>query len=141
MGALDQILPALRGVKSRGHGRYMAHCPAHQDRVASLSISEGADGRVLLRCFAGCEVSDVLAAAGKDLADLFPSALDHRLRPLATARLLNATDALRLLRQEAALVAVCASDLARGQVLSDETKSRLMLACGRAAMIAQEAGL
>ena len=141
MGALDQILPALRGVKSRGHGRYMAHCPAHQDRVASLSVAEGADGRVLLRCFAGCEVSAVLGAIGLDLSDLFPHALEHRLKPLATARLLNAMDALRLVRMEAALVAVCASDLARGQALCDKSRSRLMLACGRVAMIAQEAGL
>jgi len=140
MGAIDQILPHLRGVKSRGHGRWMAYCPAHDDRTASLSVAEGADSRVLLRCFAGCEVGDVLAAVGKDLSDLFPSALDHRLRPLATARLLNATDALRLLRQETAFVAVCASDLARGQALCDKSRSRLMLACGRVAMIAQEAG-
>jgi len=141
MSALDKILPQLRGVRSRGHGRWMAHCPAHDDRTASLSVAEGADGRVLLRCFAGCEVSDVLAAAGKDLGDLFPHALEHRLKPLATARLLSANDALRLLRRETALVAVCASDLARGQALCDEVKSRLMLACGRVALLAQEAGL
>ena len=141
MSALDQILPQLRGIKSRGHGRWMALCPAHQDRVASLSISEGADGRVLLRCFGGCEVSDVLAAVGKDFSDLFPNGLGHRLRPLATAKLLGATDALRLLRQEAAMLAIIASDLARGQTLCDKSRSRLMLACGRVAMIAREAGV
>ena len=140
MGALDKILPQLRGVKSRGHGRWMANCPAHRDRTPSLSIGEASDGRALLRCFGGCETGAVLAAIGLDLSDLFPRALEHRLKPLATARLLNATDALRLLRQEAALVAIIASDLARGQTLCDKSRSRLMLACGRVAMIAQEAG-
>jgi len=53
---------------------------------------------------------------------------------------LGATDALRLLRQEAAFVAVCASDLARGQTLCDKSRSRLMLACGRVALLAREAG-
>jgi hypothetical protein len=39
--------------KRNGKG-YMAKCPAHADRRASLSISEGRDGRVLLHCHAGC---------------------------------------------------------------------------------------
>jgi len=141
MSALDKILPQLRGVKSRGHGRWMAHCPAHDDKTASLSLGEASDGRALLRCFGGCETAAVLGAIGLDLSDLFPHALDHRLKPLATAKLLGPTDALRLLRMEMALVAVCASDLARGQALCDEVKSRLMLACGRVALLAQEAGL
>lgn len=53
-----------------GH-RWVAKCPAHKDRSASLSIREGRDGRILLHCFAGCATADVLASAVLTLRDLF----------------------------------------------------------------------
>lgn len=34
--------------------RWMAQCPAHDDRNPSLSITENADGSLILYCFAGC---------------------------------------------------------------------------------------
>ena len=45
--------------------------PAHDDRNASLSISEGTDGTVLLKCHAGCETDEVCRALGIKLRDLF----------------------------------------------------------------------
>lgn len=54
-----------------GRGKWMARCPAHNDRSPSLSIREGEAGRVLARCHAGCETEAVLRAAGLRLADLF----------------------------------------------------------------------
>lgn len=53
-------------------GRWMAKCPAHPDRSPSLSIATGRDGKVLVRCFAGCELSAVLQNAGLTIDDLFP---------------------------------------------------------------------
>ena len=40
----------------------MARCPAHDDREPSLSISDGKDGKVLVRCHAGCDQRDLIAA-------------------------------------------------------------------------------
>lgn len=40
---------------------WMAKCPAHVDRTPSLSIRDS-NGTVLVRCHAGCEQEDVLAA-------------------------------------------------------------------------------
>lgn len=55
-------------LKGRWHGRSgMARCPAHDDRSPSLSISETRDGRILVKCFAGCPqlaVIDALRARG-----------------------------------------------------------------------------
>jgi hypothetical protein len=50
----------LLGARRVGSGRWMAKCPAHSDREASLSIRAGRDGRVLVHCFAACRKEDVL---------------------------------------------------------------------------------
>lgn len=49
------------GARRSGAG-WQARCPAHHDRNPSLSISEGADGRLLLHCFSGCSFEAILAA-------------------------------------------------------------------------------
>ena len=68
MNALD-VLDRLEQVTG-SKGKWMACCPAHQDKSPSLAITE-ADDRVLVYCFAGCETSDVIAAIGLNVADLF----------------------------------------------------------------------
>jgi len=67
----NAILPRLQGVKKSGDG-FSAHCPAHDDGTASLSISEGSDGRTLLKCHAGCSTQAICAKLDLTLADLFP---------------------------------------------------------------------
>ena len=54
-----------------GHGQWTAKCPAHDDRRASLSVSVGEGGRVLLNCHAGCSTEDICAALGLTVKDLF----------------------------------------------------------------------
>ena len=56
----ESIAAAVNGRKV-GSG-WMGRCPAHDDRKPSLSISAGNDGRVLVRCHAGCDQADVIAA-------------------------------------------------------------------------------
>lgn len=52
-----------RAIGGRRSGSfYMACCPAHDDRNPSLAIRDGDDGRVLVRCHAGCAQHDVIAA-------------------------------------------------------------------------------
>jgi len=63
---------AQRREAKRSGDDYMARCPAHDDRNASLSIGEGRDGRVLLKCFAGCSFDQIVSAAGLTTRDLFP---------------------------------------------------------------------
>jgi hypothetical protein len=57
---LEQFRLATRG---RRWGRLRAYCPVHDDNDASLWILVNDDGR-LVKCFAGCGWSDVLAKAG-----------------------------------------------------------------------------
>ena len=57
---VETIAKALKGHKT-GNG-WVACCPAHDDRVPSLAISEAKDGRVLLCCHAGCAQNQVIDA-------------------------------------------------------------------------------
>ena len=70
---LERLLSNLADVSETSAGQWEARCPAHEDRRASLSISSGDDGRVLLHCHAGCTPQAVCEAVGLRLSDLFPS--------------------------------------------------------------------
>jgi putative DNA primase/helicase len=56
----ETIAYALGGRKA-GSG-WTARCPVHEDRIPSLSIRDSNDGKVLVRCHAGCEQEQVIAA-------------------------------------------------------------------------------
>ena len=74
MNAPDFILHLQsRGLSPRKSGTgWQSRCPAHDDHNASLSVSTGADGRILLKCHAGCSAENIVAALGLTLGDLFP---------------------------------------------------------------------
>src|SRR4051812_20189001 len=69
--AVARVLGKLNGVKRSGRN-YIAKCPAHDDSKHSLSIAVGEDGRVLLKCHAGCETDRIVSTLGLRMADLFP---------------------------------------------------------------------
>jgi hypothetical protein len=69
---IRSLLTARECRPRRGASGLEARCPAHEDRRASLSVSEAHDGRALLKCHAGCEVAAILKALGLELRDLFP---------------------------------------------------------------------
>jgi DNA primase len=68
---INAILEYLDKVKG-SNGRYQACCPAHDDKSPSLAISESPDGKVLLKCFAGCTADEIVGSIGMELKDLFP---------------------------------------------------------------------
>jgi hypothetical protein len=72
LAPIDRVLQRLQGTRRSGRG-FTARCPAHDDRIPSLSVAEGRDGRVLLRCWAGCELAAITRALGIDVRDLFAS--------------------------------------------------------------------
>ena len=54
-----------------GRNRWISRCPAHEDQRPSLSVAEGRDGRVLIKCHAGCAPTAVVSALGLTMSDLF----------------------------------------------------------------------
>lgn len=64
-----EILSKLEKVKQTSGG-WVALCPSHDDKARSLSINESG-GKILLNCFAGCDVQNIVFKIGLEMKDLF----------------------------------------------------------------------
>ena len=69
---IENLLSRLEKVKKRGQGSWIACCPVHNDRSPSMTIRELEDGRVLVHCFAGCSVDEIIGFLGMSFSDLYP---------------------------------------------------------------------
>jgi len=118
------VLERLDGPRDIGHGKYVARCPAHEDRSPSLAIKECDDGRVLLHCFAGCETEDVLSAIGLTFADVMPERPvgHHTRRPLGP---FDAHQVLATLDHESLVVAIIGADILEHKTIDAPTLDRL----------------
>ena len=70
----NEILGRFRGVKG-GRGQYTCKCPAHDDVQCSLSICFTTNKKTglpttLFKCFAGCDLQEILDAASLTMADI-----------------------------------------------------------------------
>lgn len=128
MSALNTVLSRLDKVQRIGNDRYKAICPAHDDRSPSLAIKDDG-GRLLLHCFGGCETSDVLGAIGLDFADIMPDKAMGNYKK--DKKPFYAMDILGIIKLEATLAYIYASDMARGLALTSNDKERLLLASSR----------
>lgn len=124
----DTFLSRLSKVRKTGAETHIACCPAHLDKNPSMTIRECSDGRVLVHCFAGCEVTDILAAVGLTFSDLFPESLGD-FKPLR--RPFPAADVLEAVAEEMRIASIVASDIAQGRSVSTEDRKRLGVAVER----------
>lgn len=127
----DALSSRLDGVKRTGPGRWLAKCPAHEDRRASLSVRELDDGRVLLHCFGGCYTEAILGAIGLGLADLFPERLADGVHVTPRTPRIPAGDILRAVAHEVHVAACAATELDAGRALGPEDRDRLSLCVRR----------
>ena len=120
---IDALLNRLDGIRETGHGKYVARCPAHDDKSPSLAIKDCGDGRVLLHCFAGCETEDVLNAIGLTFSDVMPERIggDHSYRPQS----FDARQVLATLDHESLVVAIIGADFLGHKEIDEPTLSRL----------------
>ena len=60
----SQLVERLEGVRKTGSAKWIARCPAHEDKSPSLAIRECDDGTTLIHCFAQCPPREILHAIG-----------------------------------------------------------------------------
>ena len=128
MSNLNTVLSRLEKVQRIGNDRYKAICPAHDDRSPSLAIKDD-EGKLLLHCFGGCETLDVLSAIGLDFANIMPDKVTGNFKK--DKKPFYAMDILGIIKFEATLTYIYASDMAKGLALSSADKERLLLAASR----------
>lgn len=129
---VDRLLSGLDGVRRTKPGHWIARCPAHKDRHASLAIHEASDGTILLHDFAGCDALSIVRAVGLELRDLFPRPLERS--PMTRQERRQAIGypaALGVLSRESLIVEIAAHDLADGKALAPDDHARLLTACQR----------
>lgn len=89
---LRTVWDALERFGCWPHGKphdFYSRCPAHYgESTSALHVCAGADGRVVLWCFARqCFAEDIVAPLGLTMCDLFPAGHRHAYRRrLAQAR-------------------------------------------------------
>ncbi len=124
-------LPKFR---KSGAGNYMACCPAHSDKSASLSIKEEPDGRVLFHCFAGCDKQAILDACGMEWADVMPERLSGHMH-VAVKNPFSAMQALHHMHMEACFMLQVANVLKAGGRINKQDRERLVLTTGKLAEV------
>lgn len=129
--SVDTLLSHLEKVKRTSQGKWLACCPAHEDRNASLSVRELDDGRVLVHCFAACSVHEIVAAVGLELSDLFPPRETDQHFARGERRPFPAADILRAIAVESTLVLIAAADMLAGNPFNETDRARLALAAAR----------
>lgn len=115
------LIPKLKKVRERGPGSWMACCPAHDDRSPSLSVREAADGKILLRCMAGCGLEEIVRAVGLEVSDLFPYRPDDNYGRRQKDRFppFPWRDAIKILHRDLLIVQMGAARIAKGERLSE----------------------
>jgi hypothetical protein len=128
------MLDRLQRVKQTGPGRWIACCPAHEDRSPSLSIRELGDGRILIHDFGGCDVGDVLGSIGLTLANLFPARLSGGGPAGGYApshSRIPARDLLMIMSEEVSVICITASEMLDRKTLTEADWERLATAASR----------
>ena len=133
------LLNRLQKVKSSGRDSWMACCPAHDDKNPSMKIDIKND-KILIKCWSGCSVEDILGAVGMEFSDIMPDKpLYHR--SSGTNPMLSSADALRIVKYEAAIIMMYGQDLKAGKEVSEDDRQRFVLAVERVGDAMEAAGV
>ncbi len=132
MSTADAILARLDKVRQTAGNRWMACCPAHEDRDPSLSIRKLPNGRVLIHDFGGCQTEEILDAISLDWRALFPEQERQTpsCRPAWQAKF-SPAELLAIISEETSVAAMLAADFLAGRVITEADWQRLATAASR----------
>ena len=127
----ENLLSRLENVRQTGPGKWLALCPAHEDRSPSLSIREADDCRLLIHCWAGCDPESVITALGLSWRDLYPDRWrEAEARTLAHGHRRLKKSLGEITQQDYArnVLVIAAADIEAGKVLSLHDRATVDLA-------------
>jgi hypothetical protein len=118
------LINRLHHARQIRQDRWIAKCPAHDDRSPSLSISETSDGTVLIRCWAGCGAEDIVNAVGLRLGDLFPRQFTS-IRTHSHKNRFNAYEVVKTACSESMILCLAYQQVLSGTPVSPEDEKRI----------------
>ncbi len=128
---IEDILARLEKSRKTGANNWIACCPAHEDGSPSLTIHASDDGRILVKCFAGCSFEEIKDAVGLGWDPWFTQKQTQSYSVIPSRRPFPSAEVLEALSFECIVIAVHAGDLASGKTLTEKDKARLWLAFNR----------
>lgn len=126
MSKTNLIISKLERIKQTGQGKWLACCPAHPDKSPSLAIKEMDNGKILMHCFSGCSVIDIVAAIGLELSDLMPD--DPTFKKGSKPPVFNKYEMFDRLAFEVIILSIAIRQLISGQTLEYQDQLRVTLA-------------
>ena len=136
---LNTLLSRLEKVKSNGSSKWLACCPAHPDKSPSLGIKLTDDDKILIKCFSGCSVVEIVTAVGLDLSDLMPESVDYK-KGTKPPRF-NKYELFDLILHHAIILELAIGDLLSGDLLSEADLKTVVFAKSSIENISREVRL
>lgn len=128
---INALLDKLSGVKQTAPDKWLAKCPAHDDRNASFGIKRNEEGAILMHCFAGCDNQSILGSIGLTFSDLFPprDARDFDpTKPKPNPPKFTAAEMVRLCVFESSLIGLAMTSILQGGTLEQPDIARVQKA-------------
>ena len=139
--SVDNLLSRLARVRQLPDGQWQASCPTtlhkHGDRSAGLRIKHADDGKILLKCFAGCQAEEITEAVGLRLSDLFPPRPGFRQSRRRSGGYIT-RDQYLAVALDAMTCTVALDDLLNGKPLTDHDAAVIQQASARLYRFAQK---
>ncbi len=125
---IEQLITRLEKLRRTGEGKWLACCPAHQDKSPSLAIKQTEDGKILIHCFAGCEVDAIVSSVGLTLADLMPDTDNPEYKKGSKPPKFNKYELFDRLAYESIILCLAIRQLINNKPLSSDDKQRVLKA-------------
>ena len=136
---LNKLLSRIEKVKSNGSSKWLACCPAHPDKSPSLGIKLTDDDKILIKCFSGCSVDEIVTAVGFELSDLMPESVDYKKG--AKPPRFNKYELFDLILHHAIILELAIGDLLSGDLLSEADLKTVVFAKSSIENISREVRL
>lgn len=142
---IDNLLSRLHHIKAKkpnktGCSQWQALCPSHPDKTPSLTITECADGTVLVKCWSGCTIDEIVKAIGLELKDLFVQQPDNYTRQYQALNK-KICPSKEAIEHEQLIIQIAQSHLKKSNVLTSTDHQRYQQAKKRLSLLTMKMGV
>jgi hypothetical protein len=117
---IEDFVARLENVKTKGRGQYLCSCPAHADSDPSLAVTQTPNGKILVKCFAGCSALEIVHSMQLTLEDLFADAYQENPMAFAQREIASRRKVLDKIEYAKTYLGLVTAQLKAGQVVDEK---------------------